>query len=94
MGSSTATETDARHLKRAIELAREARGHTSPNPLVGAVVVKGDRVIGEGFHSAAGELHAECVALAACEEDCAGATMYLSLEPCCHEGRTPPCTEA
>ena len=94
MGSLTATETDARHLRRAIELAAEARGRTSPNPLVGAVIVKGDRVIGEGYHAAAGELHAECVALAACEEDCAGATMYVSLEPCCHEGRTPPCTDA
>jgi diaminohydroxyphosphoribosylaminopyrimidine deaminase/5-amino-6-(5-phosphoribosylamino)uracil reductase len=94
MGSQTATETDARHLKRAIELAGEARGHTSPNPLVGAVIVKDDRVIGQGYHEAAGELHAECVAIAACEEDCRGATMYVSLEPCCHEGRTPPCTDA
>jgi diaminohydroxyphosphoribosylaminopyrimidine deaminase/5-amino-6-(5-phosphoribosylamino)uracil reductase len=94
MGSQTATETDARHLKRAIELAREARGHTSPNPLVGAVIVKDDRVIGQGYHEAAGELHAESVAIAACQEDCTGATMYVSLEPCCHEGRTPPCTEA
>jgi len=94
MGSITATETDARHLQRAVELAREASGHTSPNPLVGAVIVKGGRTIGEGFHAAAGELHAECVALAACDEDPAGATMYISLEPCCHEGRTPPCTDA
>ena len=67
---------------------------TSPNPLVGAVVVKSGRVIGEGFHSAAGRPHAEREALAACEEDPAGATMYVSLEPCAHEGRTPPCTEA
>jgi diaminohydroxyphosphoribosylaminopyrimidine deaminase/5-amino-6-(5-phosphoribosylamino)uracil reductase len=94
MGSQTATETDARHLQRAIELAGEARGHTSPNPLVGAVLVKEDRVIGQGYHAAAGELHAECVALASCDEDCTGATMYVSLEPCCHKGRTPPCTDA
>ena len=94
MGSPTATETDARHLKRAIELAAEGRGHTSPNPLVGAVIVKGDRVIGQGYHTAVGEPHAERSALAACDEDCTDATMYLSLEPCCHEGRTPPCTEA
>ena len=67
---------------------------TSPNPLVGAVVVKSGRVIGEGYHSAAGRPHAEREALAACEEDPAGATMYVSLEPCAHEGRTPPCTEA
>ncbi len=67
---------------------------TSPNPLVGAVIVKDGRTIGEGFHAAAGELHAERVALTACEEDAAGATMYVSLAPCCHVGRTPPCTDA
>ena len=94
MGLHTATDMDSRHLARALELAEAARGHTSPNPLVGAVVVKGGRVIGEGFHAAAGQPHAEGVALAACEEDPAGATMYVSLEPCCHEGRTPPCTDA
>src|SRR5919199_2652981 len=89
-----ATERDARHLHRAIELASEARGRTSPNPLVGAVIVKNGRVIGEGFHHAAGRPHAEREALAACDEDPAGATMYVSLEPCAHHGRTPPCTEA
>ena len=94
MAESPAAERDARHLRRAIELASEARGMTSPNPLVGAVVVKSGRVIGEGFHSAAGRPHAEREALAACEEDPAGATMYVSLEPCAHEGRTPPCTDA
>ena len=67
---------------------------TSPNPLVGAVIVKDGRVIGEGFHAAAGLPHAERVALDACAEDPAGATMYVSLEPCCHTGRTPPCTDA
>ena len=71
-----------------------ARGRTSPNPLVGAVVVKNGATIGEGFHEAPGEPHAERVALAACAEDPAGATLYVSLEPCCHEGRTPPCTDA
>lgn len=89
-----ATERDTRHLFRAIELAEQARGQTSPNPLVGAVVVKGDRTIGEGFHLRAGEPHAERMALAACEEDPAGGTLYVSLEPCAHEGRTPPCTDA
>ena len=94
MASTTATERDAHHLERSIELAASALGHTSPNPLVGAVVVKGGRRIGEGFHAAAGELHAERLALAECEEDPAGATLYVSLEPCAHHGRTPPCTEA
>jgi diaminohydroxyphosphoribosylaminopyrimidine deaminase/5-amino-6-(5-phosphoribosylamino)uracil reductase len=89
-----ATQRDERHLLRAIELAGEARGHTSPNPLVGAVIVKNGKTIGEGFHHAAGEPHAEREALAACSEDPAGATMYVSLEPCAHHGRTPPCTEA
>ena len=79
---------------RAIELAAEARGQTSPNPLVGAVVVKDGRTIGEGYHHRAGDPHAERMALAACSEDPAGATMYVSLEPCCHHGRTPPCTDA
>ena len=94
MAHTPATERDERHLLRAIELAAEGRGRTSPNPVVGAVVARGERTIGEGFHAAAGEPHAERVALAACEEDPAGATMYVSLEPCCHHGRTPPCTDA
>jgi diaminohydroxyphosphoribosylaminopyrimidine deaminase / 5-amino-6-(5-phosphoribosylamino)uracil reductase len=90
----TAIERDARHLERTLELAARARGRTSPNPLVGAVVVKRGRTIGEGFHEALGEPHAERAALAECSEDPAGATLYVSLEPCAHEGRTPPCTEA
>jgi diaminohydroxyphosphoribosylaminopyrimidine deaminase / 5-amino-6-(5-phosphoribosylamino)uracil reductase len=94
MAQSTATERDARHLARTLELAAQARGQTSPNPLVGAVIVKGGRTIGEGFHAAAGEPHAERMALASCSEEPGGATMYISLEPCCHEGRTPPCTDA
>jgi diaminohydroxyphosphoribosylaminopyrimidine deaminase / 5-amino-6-(5-phosphoribosylamino)uracil reductase len=94
MAFITAPERDARHLHRAIELARVARGHTSPNPMVGAVVVKAERTLGEGFHTGAGEPHAERVALDACDEDPVGATLYVSLEPCCHEGRTPPCTDA
>ena len=94
MPENTATERDARHLQRAIELAGRARGQTSPNPIVGAVVVKGDRVIGEGITQPPGEQHAEAMALAACEGHATGATLYVSLEPCCHEGRTPPCTDA
>jgi diaminohydroxyphosphoribosylaminopyrimidine deaminase/5-amino-6-(5-phosphoribosylamino)uracil reductase len=92
--ATTATERDLRHLNRALELAARARGHTSPNPLVGAVVVKKGRVIGEGFHAAAGLPHAEREALASCEEDPTGGTLYVSLEPCAHHGRTPPCTDA
>src|ERR687896_1704474 len=83
-----------RHLLRAIELAHHTRGQTSPNPMVGAVIVKEGRVIGEGSTQPPGEAHAERMALAACEEDPSGATMYVSLEPCAHHGRTPPCTEA
>ena len=86
---------DGAHLARTIELAEGGRGRTAPNPLVGAVVVKDGLVLGEGFHSALGEPHAEREALAACgAADTHGATLYVSLEPCCHYGLTPPCTDA
>jgi diaminohydroxyphosphoribosylaminopyrimidine deaminase / 5-amino-6-(5-phosphoribosylamino)uracil reductase len=91
------TATDRAHLERALDLAEEGRGRVSPNPLVGAVIVRGGEVIGEGFHAALGELHAERAALEDCRsrgEDPAGATMYVTLEPCAHHGRQPPCTEA
>src|ERR687889_21230 len=88
------TEHDTRHLLRAIELAERVRGQTSPNPIVGAVVVKGGRVIGEGITQPPGQAHAERAAIEDCSEDPAGATLYVSLEPCCHQGRTPPCTDA
>jgi len=89
------TETDRRHLARAIELAERGRGHVSPNPVVGAVIGRDGEVIGEGYHRAPGAAHAEVEAIHAAEgEDLAGATLYVSLEPCCHHGRTPPCTEA
>ena len=92
---TVSTETDHPHLARAIELAELGRGHVSPNPLVGAVVVKDGEVVGEGHHAVFGGPHAERAALAAAEgHDLAGATMYVSLEPCCHEGKTPPCTDA
>ena len=94
MANATLTATDEAHLLRAIELADRGRGRTSPNPLVGAVIVKDGRVIGEGWHHAVGRPHAEREALAACNEDPVGSTMYVSLEPCCHHGRTPPCTDA
>jgi diaminohydroxyphosphoribosylaminopyrimidine deaminase / 5-amino-6-(5-phosphoribosylamino)uracil reductase len=89
--------TDQAHLRRALELAEGGRGHVSPNPLVGAVIVKGGEVIGEGFHAELGGLHAERAALEDCRrrgEDPAGATMYVTLEPCAHQGRQPPCVEA
>ncbi len=82
------------YMKRAITLAKKALGYTSPNPLVGAVIVKNNKIIGEGYHHKAGELHAERMALADCKESPKGATMYVTLEPCCHQGRTPPCTDA
>ena len=94
MPEITVTERDAQHLLRAIELAGQARGQTSPNPIVGAVIVKSGRVIGEGITQPPGEAHAERMAIGDCAEDPAGATMYVSLEPCCHHGRTPPCTDA
>jgi diaminohydroxyphosphoribosylaminopyrimidine deaminase/5-amino-6-(5-phosphoribosylamino)uracil reductase len=88
-------ETDHIHLARAIELAEGGRGRTTPNPMVGAVVVKDGNVLGEGFHAAYGGAHAEREALAACgDADTRGATLYVSLEPCCHDGQTPPCTDA
>jgi diaminohydroxyphosphoribosylaminopyrimidine deaminase / 5-amino-6-(5-phosphoribosylamino)uracil reductase len=92
---TTLLATDRAFLERAIALAEGGRGRVSPNPLVGAVVVKDGTVLGEGFHARLGEAHAERSALAACGgADTRGATLYVSLEPCCHHGRTPPCTEA
>ena len=88
-------QTDHGHLARAVELAEGGRGKTSPNPMVGAVVVRDGEVLGEGFHTAYGKLHAEREALATVGEGgAAGATLYVSLEPCCHQGQTPPCTDA
>ncbi len=81
-------------MRRALELARLGQGRTSPNPLVGAVVVRDGQEVGCGYHAAAGSLHAEAVALAAAGPLARGATLYVSLEPCDHHGRTPPCTDA
>jgi diaminohydroxyphosphoribosylaminopyrimidine deaminase / 5-amino-6-(5-phosphoribosylamino)uracil reductase len=97
MAPALLTEADRAHLRRAIELAEGGRGRVSPNPLVGAVIVDGGEVIGEGWHAEYGDVHAEVAALRvarAAGADPAGATMYLSLEPCAHQGRQPPCTEA
>ena len=92
---TTLLATDQPWLARAIEVAEHGRGRVSPNPLVGAVVVRDGEVLGEGYHAEFGGFHAEREALAACAgRDTAGATMYVSLEPCCHHGKTPPCTEA
>jgi diaminohydroxyphosphoribosylaminopyrimidine deaminase / 5-amino-6-(5-phosphoribosylamino)uracil reductase len=89
------TDTDRRLLARAIELAEQGRGRVSPNPLVGAVIALDDETVGEGFHQEFGGPHAEVEAIRAANPlDLTGATMYVSLEPCCHHGRTPPCTDA
>jgi diaminohydroxyphosphoribosylaminopyrimidine deaminase/5-amino-6-(5-phosphoribosylamino)uracil reductase len=89
------TENDHEHLSRAIEIATRGRGRVHPNPVVGAVVVKDGTVLGEGWHAEYGGEHAEVNAIAACNgADLTGATIYVSLEPCCHQGKTPPCTEA
>jgi diaminohydroxyphosphoribosylaminopyrimidine deaminase / 5-amino-6-(5-phosphoribosylamino)uracil reductase len=92
---SSPADNDRRHLARAIELAEGGRGRVSPNPLVGAVIGRHEEVLGEGFHQALGSPHAEIEAIRAAEgQDLGGATLYVSLEPCCHSGRTPPCTDA
>ncbi len=85
---------DALYLERAYELARRGTGNTSPNPPVGAVVVANGAIAGEGYHHRAGEPHAEVLALAAAGDAARGATLYVSLEPCNHYGRTPPCSQA
>ena len=85
---------DQTYMQQALDLAKKGWGWTSPNPMVGAVIVKEDRIIGQGYHAKYGDLHAERAALAACTEDPAGATMYVTLEPCCHQGKQPPCTDA
>lgn len=86
--------TDQDYMRRAIELAKKGRGWVNPNPMVGAVIVKDGKIIGEGYHARYGELHAERNAIAALTESAEGATLYVTLEPCCHYGKTPPCTQA
>ena len=89
-----AEEHDLRVMRRALELAGSGRGRTSPNPMVGAVVVKDGAIVGEGYHGYVGGPHAEVVALDAAGARAKGATLYVTLEPCSHTGRTPPCTDA
>jgi diaminohydroxyphosphoribosylaminopyrimidine deaminase/5-amino-6-(5-phosphoribosylamino)uracil reductase len=95
MTMAVSTETDKAHLARAIELAANGSRAVRPNPVVGAVVARDGEVLGEGWHEKFGAAHAEVNAIEACGmADLGGATLYVSLEPCCHEGKTPPCTEA
>ncbi|HJH62441.1 MAG TPA: bifunctional diaminohydroxyphosphoribosylaminopyrimidine deaminase/5-amino-6-(5-phosphoribosylamino)uracil reductase RibD [Firmicutes bacterium] len=86
--------TDEAYMSLALELARRGEGWTAPNPMVGAVVVKDGQIIGQGWHQRCGQPHAERNALAACTASPQGATLYVTLEPCCHTGRQPPCTSA
>jgi diaminohydroxyphosphoribosylaminopyrimidine deaminase/5-amino-6-(5-phosphoribosylamino)uracil reductase len=87
-------KTDSTYMKQAIRLAKKGLGRTAPNPPVGAVIVKEDRVVGKGFHPKAGLPHAEVYALRDAGEDARGGTIYVTLEPCSHHGRTPPCADA
>jgi len=87
-------KSDQEFMRRALELAALGRGKTSPNPLVGAVVVKDGVIVGEGYHKKAGTPHAEVIALQEAGARAKGADLYVNLEPCCHYGRTPPCTKA
>jgi diaminohydroxyphosphoribosylaminopyrimidine deaminase / 5-amino-6-(5-phosphoribosylamino)uracil reductase len=88
------TGADARHMARALELAERGLYTTTPNPRVGCLIVNGDEIVGEGWHERAGGPHAEAIALAAAGERARNATAYVTLEPCAHHGRTPPCAEA
>src|SRR5215471_17336232 len=84
----------AAYMREALDLARKGRALASPNPMVGAVIVRDGEIVGRGFHTYAAQHHAEIVALSQAGERARGATMYLNLEPCAHQGRTPPCVDA
>src|SRR5580692_12315771 len=92
--SAPGVARDSAFMDRALELAARGVALASPNPLVGAVLVRDGRVIGEGFHTYDGKRHAEIIALDSAGESARGATLYINLEPCCHTGRTGPCTQA
>src|SRR6516164_10268747 len=81
-------------MARALEVAERGRGYVEPNPLVGAIIVRDGQLVGEGWHQRFGEAHAEIHALAAAGEAARGAVLYVTLEPCCHHGKTAPCTDA
>ena len=89
----TDVETDRGFMRRALDLAARGKGRTSPNPMVGCVIVRNGQVIGEGYHERAGLPHAEVNAILAAADDIAGTTVYVTLEPCCHHGKTPPCAD-
>jgi diaminohydroxyphosphoribosylaminopyrimidine deaminase / 5-amino-6-(5-phosphoribosylamino)uracil reductase len=84
---------DNYYMKLALKLAAKGKGYTNPNPMVGAVIVKNDRMIGQGYHQCCGQNHAEVNAIQNATEDVTGSTLYVTLEPCCHQGKTPPCTD-
>lgn len=88
------TESDLRYMQRALELARRGQGSVEPNPMVGCVLVNNDEIIGEGWHETFGGPHAEVNAITAAKAPTPGSTAYVTLEPCCHHGKTPPCTDA
>ncbi len=88
-----ATEADRLFMRRALRLAARGAGRTTPNPMVGALVVRDGEIVGDGFHQRAGEPHAEAIAIARAGDKARGATLYLNLEPCVHQGRTPPCAD-
>ena len=81
-------------MKKTLELAEKGRGAANPNPLVGAVLVKNNKIISSAYHERVGALHAEALAIKKAGKRAKGATLYVNLEPCSHVGRTPPCTEA
>src|SRR5207248_804210 len=91
---SALSELDREAMQRALGLAERGLASTDPNPRVGCVITQGERIVGEGWHERAGEAHAEVKALEAAGAQAAGATVYVTLEPCSHHGRTPPCVEA
>src|SRR2546428_6762978 len=88
------SEDDTRFMRRALRLAARAAGRTSPNPMVGTVIVRGTEIVGEGYHRAAGEPHAEVSALTKPGDAARGATLYTTLKPCAHHGSPPPCVDA
>ncbi len=93
-GFFVTAEADLQYMRQALKLAEKGRGRTSPNPMVGAILVKGGSVVGRGYHRAVGRDHAEIVALKDAGRRARGSTMYVTLEPCCHTGRTGPCSQA
>src|SRR5690349_20418670 len=94
MSAAPVAGEDSVYMRRALDLARKGWGQTAPNPMVGAVVVRDGAVVGEGYHARYGEAHAEVMALDATRGPTRGATMYVTLEPCAHHGKTPPCADA